>query len=97
MKTLLLFYFRRPTCHPDPDRPTARQCGYRRGNGARPVNATMLNAEVSVHNAASGYNQAVVSLADGSNFLRTTITFQVKAPGFGIFSRDVELRNSVPG
>src|SRR5258708_2385371 len=65
-----------------------------------PSGAVVAKAQVSVHNAVSGYTQSVVSDSDGVFRLRNLppnpYHLEVKAAGFGVFSQDVDIRNSIP-
>ena len=65
-----------------------------------PAGAVVPRAEVSVHNAISGYNQTVITGTDGSfrlgNLPRNPYHLEVKASGFRVFSQEVDIKNSVP-
>ena len=65
-----------------------------------PGGAVVPRAEVSVHNAISGYNQTVITGTDGSfrlgNLPRNPYHLEVKASGFRVFSQEVDIKNSVP-
>lgn len=70
------------------------------GNVADPSGAVIPQAEISIHNAVTGYSQSVLSGSDGSfrlvNIPRNPYHLQVKASGFGEFSEDVDIKNSLP-
>src|SRR5215469_1167921 len=62
--------------------------------------AAIPNAEVTLHNALSGYSQSVKTEKEGS-FRLTNIPpnpyhLEVKAPNFSTFGEDVAIRSSVP-
>src|ERR1700730_12979786 len=63
-----------------------------------PSGATIAQAEVTLHNPLSGYNQSITTGADGAfrftNIPQNTYHLEVKAPGFSAFSQDVVVRNS---
>jgi len=65
-----------------------------------PSGAAVGRAEVSVHNPSTGYNQSVLSDADGSfrlgNIPPNPYHLEIKASGFSAFSQDVVIRNSLP-
>jgi len=70
------------------------------GTVVDPSGAVVPQAEVSLHNAVSGYAQSVLSGSDGSfrlvNIPPNPYHLQVKSSGFGIFSQDVDIKNSLP-
>jgi hypothetical protein len=65
-----------------------------------PSGAVVPRAEVSVHNVVTGYNQSAVSGSDGSfrlvNIPPNPYHLEVKASGFGVFTQDVAIKNSLP-
>ena len=65
-----------------------------------PSGAVVSAADVSIHNPITGYVQSVKTGADGSfrltNIPPNPYRLEVKASGFGLFSQNVEIRNSVP-
>jgi hypothetical protein len=65
-----------------------------------PTGAAVAKAEVTIHNAVSGYMQTVVSGPDGSfrlsNIPPNPYQLEVKAPGFAVSSQNVDIRNSLP-
>jgi len=65
-----------------------------------PSGAVVVKAQVSVHNAVTGYKQSVESGMDGAfrlgNLPPNPYHLQVTAAGFGVFSQDVDIRNSIP-
>jgi hypothetical protein len=65
-----------------------------------PSGAVVTGAEITLHNAVTGYSRSVASGSDGS-FRLTNIPpnpyhLEVKASGFSIFAQNVDIRNSVP-
>lgn len=70
------------------------------GTVVDPTGAVVPKAEVSVHNAISGYNQTVVTDTDGSfrlgNLPPNPYHLEAKASGFSVFSQEVDIKNSVP-
>ena len=70
------------------------------GTVTDPSGASVAGAEVSLHNAVTGYTQAVKSDANGAfrlaNLPANRYHVEVKAPGFSPFSQDVELRSAIP-
>src|SRR5258708_15527157 len=65
-----------------------------------PSGAVVAKAQVSVHNVVTGYTQTVTSGTDGvfrlGNLPPNPYHLEVKAAGFGVFSQDVDIRNSIP-
>jgi len=65
-----------------------------------PSGAVVAKAQVSVHNAVTGYKQSVESGTDGTfrlgNLPPNPYHLEVKAAGFGVFSQDVDIRNAIP-
>ena len=70
------------------------------GNVTDPSGASVGKAQVTIHNAATGYNQTATAGDDGSfrlpNLPPNTYHMEVKAPGFADSSQDVVIRNSIP-
>ncbi len=70
------------------------------GTVVDPSGAVVPQAEVSVHNAVSGYVQSVPTGSDGSfrlgNIPPNPYHLEVKASGFAVFSQEVDIKNSVP-
>ncbi len=70
------------------------------GSVTDPSGGVVAAAQVTLHNAISGYNQAVSSGADGVfrlvNIPPGAYHLEVNASGFTIFTHDVTIRNSVP-
>src|SRR5258708_2107109 len=70
------------------------------GTVVDPSGAVVAKAQVSVHNSLTGYTQSIVSASDASlgvgNVPPNPYHLQVKASGFGVFSQDVDIRNSIP-
>ena len=65
-----------------------------------PSGAAVARAEVSIHNALSGYRQRALSAADGS-FLLVNIPpnpyhLEATAAGFEVQTQDVDIRSAVP-
>src|SRR5580704_6954858 len=62
--------------------------------------AAVSGAQVSVHNAISGYSQTITSGADGSfrlsNIPPNPYHFEVTAPRFSAFSQEINIRNAIP-
>src|SRR5262249_12375107 len=62
--------------------------------------AVVPNAEVSVHNAVTGYNQSVRSGTDGlfrlTNSPPNRYHLEIKLSGFAPYSQDVDIKNSLP-
>src|SRR5260370_2740774 len=62
--------------------------------------AVIPKAQVSIHNVVTGYAQSVLSGSDGAfrlgNLPPNPYHLEVKASGFGTFSHDVDIRNSLP-
>ena len=70
------------------------------GTVVDPSGAVVTGAEITLHNAVTGYSRSVASGSDGS-FRLTNIPpnpyhLEVKASGFSIFAQNVDIRNSVP-
>jgi hypothetical protein len=65
-----------------------------------PSGAAVAHAEVSIHNALSGYRQSASSTADGSfrlvNIPPNPYHVEVNAPGFAMYAQDVDIRSAVP-
>src|SRR5579872_4618357 len=65
-----------------------------------PSGASVAKPEVTLSNPVSGYKQSATSASDGSfrlvNIPPSPYHLEVIAPGFGAFSRDIPVRNSVP-
>ncbi len=65
-----------------------------------PTGASIPNADVSVHNAVSGFTLSTKSDATGNfrlaNLPANSYHLQVSAQGFGNYSQDVEIKNSIP-
>ena len=65
-----------------------------------PSGAFVAKADVTLSNPVSGYRQSAISASDGSfrlvNIPPNPYHLEVTAPGFGLFSQDVSIRNSVP-
>ncbi len=70
------------------------------GTVTDPSGASVAGADVSLHNAVTGYTQAVKADANGAfrmaNLPANRYHVEVKAPGFSPFSQDVELRSAIP-
>jgi len=70
------------------------------GTVVDPSGGVVAKAEVSVRNVVTGYTQSVVAGPDGSfrlvNLPPNPYHLEVKAPGFGVFSQDVDIRNAIP-
>jgi hypothetical protein len=62
--------------------------------------AAIAKAEINIHNTVSGYSQFVVTGPDGAfqlvNIPPSQYHLEVKASGFGVFSQEVTIRNSLP-
>ena len=62
--------------------------------------AAISKAEVSIHNAVSGYSQSVVTGPEGAfqlvNIPPGPYHLEVKASGFSVLSQEVTIRNSLP-
>jgi Carboxypeptidase regulatory-like domain len=65
-----------------------------------PSGAVVARAEVSIHNALSGYRQTTLSAADGSfrfgNIPPNPYHLEATAPGFEVKAQDVDIRSAVP-
>jgi len=65
-----------------------------------PTGAAVPRAQVTLRNAVSGYNQMVQSGADGAfklvNVPPNPYRLEIMVSGFGTFSQDIDVRNSVP-
>lgn len=65
-----------------------------------PSGASVAKAEVALSNPVSGYKQSAISASDGSfrlvNIPPNPYHLEVTAQGFGVFSQDISIRNSVP-
>jgi hypothetical protein len=65
-----------------------------------PSGAAVAQAQVSVHNAVTGYQQSAVTGQDGtfklSNLPPNPYHMEIKASGFETFTQDVSIRSSVP-
>jgi hypothetical protein len=65
-----------------------------------PSGAAVPNADVSIHNAVSGFNQSLKSDATGAfqfiNVPRNTYHLEIKDSGFADYSQDVDIKSSVP-
>src|ERR1700694_264830 len=70
------------------------------GTVVDPTGAAVPRAQVILRNAVSGYNQMVQSGADGTfrlvNVPPNPYRLEIMAFGFSSFSRDGDLRDSVP-
>ncbi len=70
------------------------------GTVTDPSGAAVSGAQVTAHNAVTGYRQSAVTGADGAfkltNLPPNPYRLEVKAAGFAIFSQDVPIRSSVP-
>ena len=70
------------------------------GTVVDPTGAVIAKAEISLHNAVTGYAQTVLSAGDGTfrlgNLPPNPYHLEVKAPGFGVFSQDIDIRNAIP-
>src|SRR5438067_1702889 len=62
--------------------------------------ASIPGAEVSVHNAITGYSQTTISAADGSfrlsNIPPNPYHLEAKAAKFSPYSQDISIRNAIP-
>lgn len=65
-----------------------------------PSGAAVPNAEVSIHNVVTGYNQSTKSGPDGAfrfaNIPPNPYHLEVKASGFAVSSQDVDIKGSIP-
>jgi hypothetical protein len=65
-----------------------------------PSGAAVPKAEVHATNPVSGYKQSVTTAPDGSfrlvNLPPNPYHVEVTAPGFGVYSQDVTIRNAIP-
>jgi len=65
-----------------------------------PSGAAMPHAEVSIRNAITDYRQNTLTGSNGSfrlvNIPPNPYHLEVKAPGFNVFTEDVDIRNAVP-
>jgi hypothetical protein len=70
------------------------------GTVVDPSGAVVPKAAVSVHNAITGYSQAVESDSGGSfrlgNIPPNPYRLEVKASGFTTFSQEIDIKNSLP-
>jgi len=70
------------------------------GSVVDPSGAVVVKAEVNIHNAVSGYSQSVLSGPDGAfqlvNIPPSQYHLEIRAQGFGVFSQEVTIRNSLP-
>src|ERR1700730_11667911 len=64
-----------------------------------PSGAAVPNADVSLHNVVSGYTQSTKSGPDGAfrlgNIPPNPYHLEVKAPGFAVYSQDVDIKGSI--
>ena len=65
-----------------------------------PSGAAVVKAKVRVHNALTGYNQFVATNDQGAfrvtNIPPNPYHLEVTASGFGVYRKDVDIRNSIP-
>jgi hypothetical protein len=70
------------------------------GTVVDPSGAAVPKAEVSIHNAVTGYNQTTASGPDGSfrltNLPPNPYRLEVKAAGFSDYFQDVDIKNAIP-
>jgi hypothetical protein len=70
------------------------------GTVVDPSGAVVTNAQVSLHNAVTGYEQSAVSGSDGgfrlTNIPPNPYHLEVSAPGFATYSQNIDIRNAVP-
>ncbi|MBC7924548.1 MAG: TonB-dependent receptor [Bryobacteraceae bacterium] len=70
------------------------------GTVTDPGSATVPNASVSIRNVITGYSQTTTTSADGtfriSNIPPNPYHFEISAPGFALYSSDIQVRSSVP-
>src|ERR1700687_3082628 len=70
------------------------------GTVVDPSGASVAHAQVTIHNAISGYNQTTTTATDGSfrfsNIPPNPYHLEVTAPGFNVFTQDVTIRSGVP-
>jgi len=70
------------------------------GSVLDPSGAAVPKVEVTLHNQATGFSQAVLTENDGSfrftNIPPNSYHLEVHATGFAAFSQDVVIRNSLP-
>src|ERR1039457_3722592 len=63
-----------------------------------PSGAAVANAEVSIHNVVTGYNQSTKSGPDGAfrfaNIPPNPYHLEVKSSGFAVSSQDVDIKGS---
>jgi Carboxypeptidase regulatory-like domain len=70
------------------------------GTVTDPSGGAVAKAQVTLHNAVSGYSQSVESASDGS-FRLTNIPpnpyhLEITVPGFSVFAQNVDVRNAIP-
>jgi hypothetical protein len=65
-----------------------------------PSGAVVARAQVTLHNALTGYSQSAETGPDGSfrfsNIPPNPYHLEVKAAGFSVFSQNVDIRNAIP-
>lgn len=65
-----------------------------------PSGAAIAGATVAIHSPTTGYSQSVVTSADGAfrlvNIPPDPYHLEVTAPGFNVFSQDLNVRGSIP-
>ncbi len=70
------------------------------GTAVDPSGAAIPRATVTIHNPLTGYNQSAITDSNGTfrlvNIPPNPYHLEIKASGFNAFTRDVDVRNSVP-
>src|ERR1035441_8495129 len=65
-----------------------------------PSGAAVAKVVVTLHNPLSDYKQSTTTASDGSfrlvNIPPNPYHLEIRASGFGVFSQDVPIRNSLP-
>ena len=70
------------------------------GSVVDPSGAAVAKANVTLHNAITGYTQSTLTGPEGtfrfSNIPPNPYHLEVRASGFAVFAQDVSLRNAIP-